>query len=384
MASKKYKTEQVKDVSTLVKFFFTLGVLAVLLFIGIYFYARVNNSPTAVVDEYVSGFMAKSPSRIFRTLNLKNTRFVTPDTLDTLLESIADYDKITAYSLVKESEEEGKVTYKVNYMMGRLESPFSQVLTLKQTDEPYLFFFKKWVIDSTDLVASRVAIRVPAGASLRVDGVSITEDQIHKKTETTVDYELGDMFIGEHRFEAVLDGFDTYQGTFTLEGKDYLAKPVAKVATNQLSPDAESRNIVKKLVARIIPRLYETLLQRRSYDFFLREVAVEASTREGYRSQYEAIAKEHIDAKTHLAFVEFGNFKSKVRSTVSSDNCYALRVDTTVPFTAFSTVVDEDENPELKQMTGKRHIRSIFHYSDGQWWLYETQAFRKIVRYIKE
>ena len=384
MAAKRNKSKQVKDVSALVKIFFTLGVLAVLLFIGLYIYARLNNSPSAVVDEYVSGFMAKSPSRMFRALNLTNSQFVTPERLDTLFENIADYDKITSYSLVKTGEEADKTHYKVNYMMGRMESPFSQTLTLRQTDETYLLFFKKWVIDSTDLIASQVTIRVPAGTKLKVDDVSLTEDRIRKKSETSVDYEMGDMFIGEHTFEAQLDGFRGYKGTFTLEGKNYLGEPVATVETNQFSPDAESKNIVKKLIARIIPKLYETLLQRRSYDFFLQEVAVEAPVRESFRRRYEEIADNHIDSRTHLTFVNFGEFESKVRSTISTDNCYALRVDTTVPYMAASTVVDDMDNPELRKTNGTLKIRSVFHFSSGQWWLYETEAFGRIVDYIKE
>ncbi len=384
MASKKYKSEQVKDVSALVKVFFTLGVLAVLLFIGLYIYARVNNSPSAVVDEYVSGFMAKSPSRIFRTLNLANTKFVTPDKLDTLLESIADYDKITSYSLVKTGEEEGKVSYQINYMMGRLESPFSQTLTLRETDETYLLFFNKWVIDSSSFIASQVTLRVPVGATLRVDDVPLSKGQIRKTTDKTIDYEMGDMFIGEHTFEAQLDGFRSYKGTFTLEGKNYGDEPVATVATNMLAPDGESQMIVKKLVARIVPMLYESMLQRRSFDYFLKEVAIEAETREGLRLRYEKMRQKHIDTRTHLTYVEFGEFDSKVKSTISTDDCYALCVDTRVPYKAYSTVVDYEERPRLEKKHGKLKIRSIFHYSSGQWWLYESEAFGRFVKYIKE
>ena len=384
MASKKVKSEQVKDVSTLVKFFFTLGVLAVLLFIGLYFYARLHNSPTAVADEYVSGFMAKSPSRLFRSLNLKNTKFITPDKLDTLLEEIADYDTITSYSLVKLSEEENLVYYQVKYMMGRIQSPFSQVLTLRKTNEKYLYFFDKWVIDSSDLVASHVTLRVPLNATLKVDDVTMTPEQIRKKTMRSIDYDLGDMFIGSHKYEVTLDGFRTYTGEFNLEPQNYYEKPVATVATGQLSPDEESRNIVKKLIARIVPKLYELLLQRRSYDFFLKEVAIEPSTREGLRARYDAMREKYIDTRTHLTHVKFGNFSSKVKSSIPTDGCYALRVDTTVPYTSSATVVPDEDNPELKTMSGKLKIRSIFHYSDGQWWLHESEAFREFVDFIKE
>ena len=59
------------DVSAPVKFFFTVGVLAVLLFIGIFIYHRLYMGPSSVVDEYVDAFMAKSPSRLFKVMNLE-------------------------------------------------------------------------------------------------------------------------------------------------------------------------------------------------------------------------------------------------------------------------------------------------------------------------
>ena len=384
MAAEKKKSKQVKDVSALVKFFFTLGVLAILLFIGVFVYERINNTPRAVVDEYVDGFMAKSPSRLFRTLNLKNTRFITPDRLDTLLKDIAEYDKITSYSLVKEEEKGNRCIYRINYMTGRIQSPCSQVLTLKQSDEDYLLFQKKWAIDGSDLLAGHVTFRVPLDATIKVDDVELTDELLRKKAELYKDFEPGDMFIGEHTYEVKLDGFKPCKGTFKLESKDYGGEPVVDVSTSNMKPDGESQNIVKKLIARIVPMLYEAMLQRRSYDYFLQEVAVESTTKEGFRGSYESMVKDHINSRTHLTYVNFGEFVSKVHSTIASDDCYALRVDTTVPYAATSTVVADEENPELRTKQGTLKIRSVFHYSEGQWWLYDSDAFRVFVEYIGE
>lgn len=371
------------DVSTGVKILFTLVVLAALFVIGTYVYSRLNNSATTVVDEYVRSFTARNPGRVFRTLNLKNTRFITADNLDKLLRDVAEYDKITSYSLVKLDESDDVCHYQVKYMVGRQESDFSQILTLKKTDESYLVFFKKWGIDSADLVASRVSVSVPLGAELTVDGVKLSSDSLRKKSQKMQDFELGDVFIGEHEYEIRLEGFEPYQGKFTLEAKDYLDEPVATVNTNKFVPDEGIKTVLENLTARIIPKIYEDLLQRRSFDFLAKEVAIEDSVKDGLMKRYDKMREDHVDTRTHLAFVDFESFKSSVRSTISTDDCYALKVDTKIRYTSHSTVV-HGETPEMKAMSGKLKVSSIFHYSNGQWWLYDSDAFGRFVDYIKE
>ncbi len=381
--NKKQLKEKKGDVSTGAKILFTLVVLAALFVIGAYIYGKMNNSATEVVDEYVRNFTARNPSRVFRTLNLKNTRFITADNLDKLLKDVAEYDKITSYSLVKLDESDDVCHYQVKYMVGRQESDFSQILTLKKTDESYLLFFKKWSIDSADLVASKVSISVPLGAELTVDGVKLTSDSIRKKSQKMQDYELGDVFMGEHEYEIRLDGFDPYQGKFALEAKDYLDEPVVTVNTNKFVPDEGIKTVLKNLTARIIPKIYEDLLQRRSFDFLATEVAIEERCKDGLMKRYDRMREDHVDTRTHLTYVDFEGFKSKVRSTISEDDCYALKVTTKADYISTSTVVT-DEVPVIKRMRGRLSVSSIFHYSNGQWWLYDSDAFGRFVDYIKE
>ena len=377
--------KQTKDVSALVKVFFTLGVLTILLFIGMFVYAKLNNTPRAVVDEYLDGFLAKSPSRVFRTLGLKQSLFVTPDKLDALLKEMAEYDKITSYSLEKLDENDSFCHYRIEYMNGRVKNPFSQALTLKQSDEDYLLFFNKWVIDSSELMATGVTFRVPLGAKLRVDGFLLTDEQLRKKSETDQVYDPGDMFIGKHTYEVEMDGFEPGKSTVTLKPKNYGEEPVIDVTMNDLKPDAAGQEAAKNLVSKAVQNLYESMLQRRTYDFFLQEVAVEEESKERFRARYDAMVKNHINTRTHLMHVTFGDFISRVKEETSTDGNYAVRVDTNVPYTSTATVVvTEDEKPELKNREGTLNIRSVLHYHDGQWWLSDSDMFRTFVTYAKE
>ena len=162
------------DVSAPVKFFFTVGVLAVLLFIGIFIYHKIYMGPSPIVDEYVDAFMAKSPSRLFKVMNLEESFFLTPENLDKRLREVAEYEKFTSYSMLpKEDGTTGDDVkkYELHYMEGRLESPFTQVITVKKSDEKFLFIFDRWEIDSSDMIAGDVTIRVPLGAELIVDDI---------------------------------------------------------------------------------------------------------------------------------------------------------------------------------------------------------------------
>ena len=376
MAGKGRKKEE-KQVSGAVKFFFTLGVLAVLLFIGIFIYEKLYRGPSSVVDGYVDAFMAKSPSRIFRQLNLETSLFVTPENLDKLLREKAEYDKITAYSLVPLTETaDDEKKYEIHYLMGRLESPFSQVITLKKEDERFLYLFDRWKIDNSGLTGSRLTIRVPLGAELTVDGQKLPDTGLRKKSDTDQDYELGSMFVGEHTFTVTLDGFLEYEGSFTVEAKDYMDEPIVTIRSGQMSPDAGNQDVAMKLVESIVPKLYESVLSRMSYDYFLKQVVVESTTQAGLRPKYEALVEANSDPENHLTFVDFAGFQSKVSSILSTDECYAVRVKTTLNYTANYTVVS-DGVPDLVPVEKKIRFRTVFHYSDGQWKLYDSTIFDK-------
>ena len=381
MAKHRSKEKNKGDVSAPVKFFFTLGVLAVLLFIGIFIYEKLYKGPTSVVDEYVDAFMAKSPSRLFKVMNLEKSFFLTPENLDKRLREIADYDKFTSYSMLPvEDQAVGPDVkeYEIHYLIGRQESPFSQLITVKKSDEKFLFIFDRWKIDSTDMTAKGVTIRVPIGAELVVDDIKIPESELRRKGEKDQDYEIGSMFSGVHVIKVKLEGFTDYEDMFKLEPKDYSAEPVVTVTPGQMKPDETRGEIVKGLIEKMVPMVYENVLQRRTYDHLLEELVVEPTTQNGLRGGYEAMIKANSDPEDHLTYIHFDKIVSKVTSTLSDDNCYAFSALTKVVYTADRTVV-VDGVPEIQTVKGSKKFRSTYHYSEGQWWLHDSDIFDELI-----
>lgn len=377
MSARKDREKPQKEVSKVVKFFFTLFVLAVLALIGIFIYEKIYHGPSAIVDEYVDSFMARSPGRIFRQLNLEQSNFVTPENLDRLLREKADYENITSYSLVPLTQiNDDEKQYEIHYMMGRLESPFSQVITLKKEDEKFLFLFDRWRIDSADLTGTRITIRVPLGAELTVDGQPVPETELRKKSEEDQDFELGSMFVGKHEFTVKLDGFLEYTDTFPVEAKDYMDEPIVTVTTNHMAPNLDNQNKARDLVQEIIPKVYECVLSRSAFEYFLSQVATESTTQAVLRPKYEALLEKNTDPDNHLMFVDFEGFESAVASTPSTDDCYAVCVTTKLRYTA-NYMVLQDEESKLVPIERKKKIRTVFHYNNGQWQLYDSTIFDK-------
>lgn len=369
------------DVSAPVKFFFTVGVLAVLLFIGIFIYHRIYMGPSSIVDEYVDAFMAKSPSRLFKVMNLEESFFLTPENLDKRLREVAEYEKFTSYSMLpKEDGTTGDNVkkYELHYMEGRLESPFTQVITVRKSDENFLFLFDRWQIDPTDMIARDVTIRVPLGAELTVDDINIPATELRRQGKKDQDFELGDMFSGAHVIKVKLDGFDDHEDMFELEPKSYAGEPVVKVTAGQMKPDDTRGEIVSGLIEKAIPKVYENMLQRRTFDHLLEEVAIEPVTRDGLRRSYEAMIEDNADPEDHLTFISFDKIVSRVTSTLSDDNCYAYHVVTVVRYTTERTVVVDGE-PEIQTARGKKRFKSVFHFDGNQWWVHDSDVFDRIM-----
>ena len=369
------------DVSAPVKFFFTVGVLAVLLFIGIFLYHKIYMGPSAVMDEYVDAFMAKSPSRLFKVMNLEQSFFLTPENLDRRLRETAEYEKFTSYSMLPVEDEttgDDIKKYELRYMAGRLESPFTQVITLRRKGERFLFLFDKWEIDASDMIAKDVTIRVPLGAKLVIDDIDIPQTELRRQGKKDQDYELGCMFGGAHVIRVMLDGFKEYENMFELEPKSYAGSPAVEVTAGQLTPDETGQGIVSGLMEKYVPKIYENVLERRTFDNLLKDVVIEPATGSGLKRGYEAMIKANSDPGHHLMFISFDKLRTKVTPTLSDDDCYAFLAMTTVAYTAEFTVT-EDGVPDIKTVRGRKRFRSIFHFGDGQWRLYDSDIFDEII-----
>ena len=81
--------------------------------------------------------------------------------------------------------------------------------------------------------------------------------------------------------------------------------------------------------------------------------------------------------------VDFRSFSSGAKSTIATDDCYAMQVDTVATYDAGSTVVTDDV-PERKLRRGMIKSKTVFHYSDGQWRLYSSELFGNFIKYDKE
>lgn len=381
--AKDVRKKRKKGAGPVVKVFFTLGVIAILLFAGLFLYAKIMYSPSHVVDRYVDAFMAQSPNRIFDALELKETSFVTPEKLDELLTRIADYHSITSYSMVPVEEEEtaDKRCYRITYLRGREKSPFEQKITLKRSDRKAFFLFEKWEISQSGLTAEDALLTVPCDTAPVLDGIAVTEQERVSRTDTTVDYLIGQLFIGTHTLQLTQEGFEDYEDTFDLSAGDYGRKTVCSVASGVLQANEATRSQISKMAERMIPHVYKNLVQDESFDSLRTQIEFENTQENELESKYESLREKHISPPTHLLFVDFDLFSSRAKSVPAQDGCLAIRVTTRATYASGSTVM-VGEVPKLETMRSTTVFDSVYHYSNGKWKLYSSEVFDKPVDYV--
>lgn len=378
------KTKKKRRVPIPVKCLLALFIL--ILICGIIFtvYMKQQTDPDRIADQYVSVYMSKDASALFRFLGIKKTSFINEESFSRSLEECHKYSSITTYGLTKYSDPAApdQVQYNIEYRYGAHSSPYTQTLTLKKTEPPLYLFFDNWKIDYSEYIAHGCSVQIPAGATVSIDDVALTEKQITSRDGQLATYEIGELFIGTHKITVSLEGFEDYSTSVYVSNSDYKDHPLYTITPSMLRITKDTEKELTKQTEKMIQALYTDALQEKSFARLHEQYPFEEEVRSDLEKKYDTLLHNHIQSSTHLSGIEFTDFSSSCTTAYAEDRCYAIKITTSTDYATTSSVMNSGSAQE-KSTTGNSLFITTMHYRDGKWFIHDSTALESCVYYLK-
>lgn len=396
MSKKNASTKATKKrrIPLFVKWIIALLFLLIMAFTVFFFYMKQITRPEHITDQYVTTFMSKDTSALFDYLGFERGTFTTPDALKKSLEECHKYSSITTYGLVEydTQDKENQRQYGLQYWDNSHNNPYSQTLIVKKSSDRLYLLFDNWEIDTSEFLAKSCLLGAPAGATVAVDDIELTENMVKASSDEVTTYQLGDMFIGTHTITVSMEGFEDFTTRVYLKSGDYKDKNIYTITASMMNITADTEKSLKKQTESLIKTLYSYALSDKSFDKLCKKITFEDSTKTSMEQAYLTLVTNNIKSATHLTDVNFSKFTSTVSSAFAEDHCYAVQVTTDIDYTASSVVVKSDTQTEsaapqtvkqYRSTTGSSLFITTFHYWNGTWCIHDTTALDACIYYMK-
>lgn len=360
-----------------------IALLVLLLITGIIFtvYMKQQTNPDYVAQRYIAAFMAKDPSALFQFLGIEKSTFISEESFASYLEECLKYSEIRSYGLTRQTDPSvpGQINYHISYQYGPHSKPYTQTLILKKSDEKLYLFFDIWEIDCSEFFAKNASIQIPAGASASIDGIALTQEQKKEETDQLATYGMGDLFTGTHKITVSMEGFKDYSANVSLQNTDYKDQPLYTITDSMLSITKETEKELASQAEKMIEALYTGALQNDSFEKLHKKYSFEDSVRSSLEQKYNTLVNNHILSAAHLSGVDFNEFSSSCTTAYAEDRCYAVKITTSVGYTAFSVTADGSYE---KSTPGNSVFITTMHYQNGKWVIHDTTALDHCVYYL--
>ena len=361
-----------------------IALLILLLITGTIFtvYMKQQTNPDHVIQRYIATFMSKDPSALFHFLGMEKSTFIDEDSFSRFLEEHCQYSKIRSYGLTRHTDPSapGQVSYRISFQYGPHSKPYTQTLLLKKSEANLSFFFDIWEIDCSEFFAKNIAIQIPTGASASIDGIALTQEQKKEEAGQLATYETDGLFIGTHAITVSMEGFQDYSANFSLQNTDYKNQPVYTITDSMLSITKETEKELISQAEKMIQALYKSALQNDPFEKLHGKYPFEDNVRSSQEQKYNTLVNNHILPSTHLSDVDFNEFSSSCAVTYAEDHCYAVKITTSMDYTASSVVSGGSYE---KSTPGSSVIITAMHYQDGKWVIHDTTALDHCVYYLR-
>ena len=201
------KSKKKIDIKALLKQLL-LSALYLLIFAGIgafIAYNSVYGNPDKTVEQVYGSYEAGSWTQFYNLSTVKESKLVN---LTTVINAMQNSRTNIDVSSIKEDsikEESDKIVINVSY--NTLEETKKDTINIIKTDEKKYKIFPVWKVDLSDMVVENIAVKVPYGYKLTIDGIDVSDvERLYFPEENMMKYYFDRIFAGTHALKLTREG----------------------------------------------------------------------------------------------------------------------------------------------------------------------------------
>ncbi len=240
-------------------FLFQLLIFAALL-VAFFMIANAKFSAKATADSYAKATAAGDWESVYSLLDLSSSELLSEEMFVSVQLS-ADYDEVEDFEIekVEFNSTDNKVQFGCTFET-KYDDITEVILVKKQSGKKWLFF-EDWKIDADSMLAQSVQIKVPADATVKLNGVDLLSIKKLKteQFDTTKVLSLPDAFRGTYMIEVSAPGRETVCEQIVLA--DY-----AYFSFTDMAPTSEAIDAIAIQSRDNLEVIFSALMSESSYE----------------------------------------------------------------------------------------------------------------------
>lgn len=296
---KKYK-EKAKSL-TKMQVIVLAEVLCLVLVIGIFFGMGISqNSAESVVKRYLQAYSDQNWSRVYDMTDYPEGGLLQKYQFIELMKN-SEAPEIASFEVKKGKQAASGIrkNFNVEYTIKGGGADTLQLNLTKQSEKSILFF-DRWKVSSDEQVVKDFCINVPAGASVAVDGIALTDSE---KAENQIDgmnsYYVT-LFTGSHKLQVAAPWFELYEADFSAVQDEQFTVSDLKLAD-------EGQTAIQAKMQEALEKVYRAAMSGQEFseisDLFLDKY--KDSCEESYDNFASGLHNQESYTLNQVAFTDF-------------------------------------------------------------------------------
>lgn len=304
---KKRKTGIIHLLSSLLLLMLAAGI-------GIFLGLKETNGLEKYIDEAYEYYADSNWAALYNYAEVVNNDFINEYFFEKMADSLygeIDGNKLKLGNMV---EDDGYVEVELIYDGSDGNSQTWKVCFIEKPERNYLFFHQ-WKLDLSDMIVNNCEVEAPAGFTVYVDGVELTDDNSTKTADSDnsrVTYIIPRIFKGDHNvmFKAEITEPLEVDVLWNEDGMKYVLEE------DKLSVVNSEAAIINNNAEMIVQLMYKAVFERAGIDevstYFVADEAVMAKLTAVYDAMLLAIEPEDGSTLNSMDITEFSEHNIKL------------------------------------------------------------------------
>lgn len=241
-------------------------------------------TPSKVATDYFVALMSNDTDKLYDYLDIPENEFTTEEIFSDVVNS--EDEDLVNYSVTKEEVSSDGLSAQVTISYTTQGSSSAQTMTIylvKDSNNKFLIFDNWKISEGSSLIEEDYEIKVFKGSTLKLEGITVSEDYKTDEDEDYDTYVLPALFTGEYSAEITLTNGLTIYSTVDVGGS------TLSLSSFDLSDD--DKEALEEKVKEDVTNLYQAAIDGEDFDDIKDDYEYEDGDLEDLEDAYSSFAK---------------------------------------------------------------------------------------------
>lgn len=311
-----------------------------------------NYTPSKVAEDYFVALMNDDTNKLYDYIDVPDSEFTSKKIFNEVIDT-KENDDLVNYQVVSEEKSADGLSaqVKISYTLEGRQTPLNEIIYLVKDKKNKMLIFDNWKISQgSSLVEEDYEITTFKGASLKLEGVEVSEKYKEESDSTRYDtYVIPAIFKGEYDVTVTLENGLTTESTIDVSGYGS--------SINTLKLSDKNEKALEEAAKDYVGKLYKAAIEGKNFNDIKGDFNYDGADLSDLEDAYESFARsiKNNELKEYTL-----TDLSVDRLSVDADGCLEITVDVEYKYTVKDYFSEENI---LKSDDDTAYL--TFDYADG-------------------